>query len=89
MVQLLLFYFSLFGTMYIAGSDYFHKKGIEIDTIGNSAILYIFTGSDWCVNCKRMERNILQDTLFIMTMNNHHIRVEFLDFPQKKMPQSE
>lgn len=45
--------------------------------------LLIFTGSDWCLPCMQLEKNILSDSLFIQFISHN---VEFIqaDFPQKK-----
>jgi thiamine biosynthesis lipoprotein len=46
--------------------------------------LIIFEGSDWCVNCIRLERNILSDTAFIKYLDHKKIRLLKIDFPQRK-----
>lgn len=45
--------------------------------------LLIFTGSDWCLPCMQLKKNILSDSLFIQFISHN---VEFIqaDFPQKK-----
>lgn len=54
------------------------------------AILYIFTGSDWCSNCKRFEKNVLNDSVFRNTLDRNRIQVQIIDFPQrKKLPEAE
>ena|ERR1035438_306174 len=45
--------------------------------------LLIFTGSDWCPNCRRLEKKILNDTTFINFTRNR-LNLEFADFPQNK-----
>lgn len=45
--------------------------------------LLIFTGSDWCLPCMRLERDILSDSLFIQ-YTHHNIKFIQVDFPQKK-----
>ena len=51
--------------------------------------LIIFEGSDWCVNCIRLERNILRDTAFIQYLNQKNIKLLKIDFPQRKKLSSE
>ena len=46
--------------------------------------MYVFTGSDWCADCKRLEKNILSDSVFISSMELHKVQVEIIDFPQRK-----
>ncbi len=50
----------------------------------NQTILYVFTGSDWCPNCIKFKRNVLNDTLFQTKMNAQSVSIEILDFPQRK-----
>jgi thiamine biosynthesis lipoprotein len=52
-------------------------------------VLLIFSGSDWCLPCKRIEKNILADTSF-RKFAQHHLITFIADFPQKKkLPDSE
>ena len=46
--------------------------------------LVLFEGSDWCVNCIRFDRNVLNDAFFIQFMEKEHITIERVDFPQRK-----
>jgi thiamine biosynthesis lipoprotein len=46
--------------------------------------LIVFEGSDWCVNCIRLERKILNDTSFIGYLDHENIRLIKVDFPQRK-----
>ncbi len=56
---------------------------IENENFSNT-VLYIFTGSDWCPDCRRMEKNVLRNTAFLETMERHEITLEIVDFPQRK-----
>ncbi len=46
--------------------------------------LIVFEGSDWCPNCIRLERRVLNDTLFTDYLNSKNIDLLRVDFPQKK-----
>lgn len=46
--------------------------------------LIVFEGSDWCSNCKKFERNILNDSLVINYLEKEKIEVLKIDFPQRK-----
>lgn len=46
--------------------------------------LIVFSGSDWCSNCIRFEKNILSDTSFLEKAQQWNIEVEKIDFPQRK-----
>jgi len=45
--------------------------------------LIIFEGSDWCANCWRLEKTVLQDTVFLKELERLDITIEKIDFPQK------
>lgn len=59
-------------------------NAVSENSILSKAILYIFTGSDWCVDCRRLEKNVLSDAAFLKTMEKNNIEVEIIDFPQRK-----
>lgn len=46
--------------------------------------LIIFEGSDWCPNCRRFEKNILNDSLFLNELKTISVSIEMIDFPQRK-----
>jgi hypothetical protein len=46
--------------------------------------LYIFTGSDWCMNCRRLEKKVTGDPAFAEFMKQNGIEIKIVDFPQKK-----
>ena len=50
---------------------------------GQTNQLIIFTGSDWCLPCMRLDKNILSDSLFIQ-FTTYSITFVQADFPQKK-----
>ena len=45
--------------------------------------LLIFSGSDWCLPCIRFEREVLQDSSFIV-FSDKHLVIEKADFPQHR-----
>jgi hypothetical protein len=45
--------------------------------------LVIFTGSDWCPNCKQLDKTILNDSVFIKYASDKQIQIEIVDFPQR------
>jgi hypothetical protein len=49
-----------------------------------SAVLYVFEGSDWCTSCARLEKRILVDPSFMNQIDQLNIRIERIDFPQRK-----
>lgn len=46
--------------------------------------LLVFEGSDWCSNCKRLERRVLSDTAFAAFLQTQQIQLQRIDFPQQK-----
>ncbi len=56
------------------------EENIQLTT----TVLYIFIGSDWCADCRRLEKNVLNDSVFITSMRHNEIKVEIIDFPQRK-----
>lgn len=45
--------------------------------------LYVFQGSDWCSNCIRLERQVLQDSQFLLFAKRTQLEVIRIDFPQR------
>jgi thiol-disulfide isomerase/thioredoxin len=46
--------------------------------------LYVFEGSDWCTNCKRLDKNVLSQQDFQDFLRTQHIELVLVDFPQRK-----
>ena len=58
---------------------------IEQDSLSQQeAVLYVFTGSDWCRECKRLEKEVLENAVFSSTMVKNGIQIQLIDFPQRK-----
>jgi thioredoxin-related protein len=55
----------------------------SIDTSPNLKLI-VFEGSDWCVNCIQLEKNVLSDAAFIEFSQKNEIEIERIDFPQRK-----
>lgn len=49
----------------------------------NQYILLKFSGSDWCVNCIKLDRKVLKSTDFLSFAKNNLVLLE-ADFPAKK-----
>jgi thioredoxin-related protein len=45
--------------------------------------LIVITGSDWCPNCKRLDKSVLKDSGFINFIQSNHIYLDIVDFPQR------
>lgn len=46
--------------------------------------LYVFEGSDWCTNCKRLDKNVLSQSAFQDFLQAQKIELVLVDFPQRK-----
>lgn len=46
-------------------------------------IILVFSGSDWCIPCMKLEKEIWESSEFIKESNNHFILLR-ADFPKKK-----
>lgn len=45
-------------------------------------ILFLFTGSDWCAPCQKLEKEVLSEKEFLFEVSKHYVLVKF-DFPKK------
>lgn len=46
-------------------------------------VLIVFSGSDWCAPCIRLEREVLSDSTFLRYAGQHVVLLK-ADFPQRK-----
>ena len=46
-------------------------------------IILVFSGSDWCIPCMKLEKNIWESADFIEYSNSHYILLR-ADYPKKK-----
>lgn len=44
-------------------------------------IIFLFTGSDWCPPCKKLEAEVLSEEDFLFEVSKHYVLVKF-DFPK-------
>lgn len=51
--------------------------------------LIIFEGSDWCSNCRRLDKDILNRANFQTYLQERAVILERIDFPQRKKLSSE
>ena len=49
----------------------------------NRNILLVFSGSDWCIPCMKLEKNIWESKEFIDDSNKHFVLLR-ADFPKRK-----
>jgi len=58
-------------------------KANEISKATNKPLFALFTGSDWCVWCKRLQKDVFSKPEFIQWANKNVVLLE-LDFPRSK-----
>jgi len=59
------------------------EKAFQEARQSGKKVLVIFSGSDWCLPCIRLEKNILTDSSFLQFARERLVMVE-ADFPQRK-----
>lgn len=65
------------------------EEAVEIAKAENKNILVNFTGSDWCIWCKKLTAEVFSKEKFSEYANENLVLVK-LDFPRKKtLPESE
>ena len=57
------------------------KKAIAQAVEQDKDIIFLFTGSDWCPPCKKLEAEILSEKDFLFEVSKHFVLVKF-DFPK-------
>ncbi len=78
LIPFLLFWFSSEAQLYQDADSAFRRAAKE-----KKALLLYFSGSDWCTNCRRFEKNILADTAF-QAFASENLVIMQADFPRKK-----
>ena len=65
---------------------YDYDQAIQQAKAGNKKIILVFSGSDWCVPCIKLERYIWNSPEFSSYANEHYVMLR-ADFPRKKKNQ--
>lgn len=70
---------------YSSGAQAFQNadSAFQKAALDQKFVLLFFTGSDWCSNCLRLEKNILSQTEFVEFANENLVLLN-ADFPQRK-----
>ena len=58
-------------------------KAQELSVASNKPIFALFTGSDWCVWCKKLDKDVFAKQEFI-TWAKKNVILLYLDFPRNK-----
>ena len=84
MSLLIIISFSFFSYIAETNAQITPSTRFENNLEHSNTTLYIFTGSDWCADCRRLEKNVLADSAFTNEMQRNNIDIEIIDFPQRK-----
>lgn len=60
-----------------------YSSAQEISKAGGKPLLLVFSGSDWCIPCMKLERNIWESEAF-KSYAKENLILYRADFPQKK-----
>jgi thioredoxin-related protein len=72
----------IFGSVYAQKWQTDFKSATEMAAQENKPIVLVFSGSDWCAPCMKLEKEIWSTEDFINYSNEHYILLK-ADFPRK------
>ena len=72
----------VFGSVHAQKWQTDFKKATELSAQENKPIVLVFSGSDWCAPCMKLEKEIWSTADFINYSNEHYILLK-ADFPRK------
>lgn len=72
----------IFGSLQAQKWQTDFKKATEMAAQANKPIVLVFSGSDWCAPCMKLEKEIWSTAEFINYSNEHYIMLK-ADFPRK------
>lgn len=83
-LMLIIFLLGLMTNFDVSNTQSSLSKSYKINSYKDSFTLFVFTGSDWCSNCKIFEKRVLTDSSFNSTLQANKIDLKKIDFPQRK-----
>ncbi|MGF1560123.1 MAG: thioredoxin family protein [Flavobacteriaceae bacterium] len=63
-----------------------YQEAVKASAENNEPIILVFSGSDWCAPCIKLDKNIWQSPKFKTYANEHYVLYR-ADFPRKKANQ--
>ena len=78
-----LFFIGHLTTVYSQNWELDFNTAIKRAQDSNKTIILVFSGSDWCAPCMKLEREIWETDTFQKYANDHYVMVR-ADFPKKK-----
>lgn len=73
----------VFGSLQAQEWQSSFDKAVGLANKENKPIILVFSGSDWCAPCIRLEKKIWQSEEFKLYANEHYVLYK-ADFPKKK-----
>ncbi len=75
----------LLGSMVASAQEWqpTYTDAVAVSSEGNKPIILVFSGSDWCAPCIKLDRGIWQSKEFIDYSNENYVLYR-ADFPRKK-----
>ena len=84
--RLSIFLFFIVSSLTVSSQQVFNAdSAYALSERLNKPILMIFSGSDWCPACIRLQKKVLSDNTFKEFMDKNLVLL-IVDFPQRKMP---
>lgn len=83
-LMLIIFLLGLLVNFDVSNTQYSLSNSYKLNSHKDSFTLFVFTGSDWCTNCKIFEKRVLTDSSFNSTLQTNKIDLKKIDFPQRK-----
>ena len=80
----LLFFIGQFSLAYAQNWELDFDKALITAQDTNKAVLLIFSGSDWCTPCIKLEKKIWESDIFQKYAKDHFVMVR-ADFPKRKV----
>jgi len=80
---LIIIFLLVFGSLQAQEWQSSFDKAVGLANKENKPIILVFSGSDWCAPCIRLEKNIWQSEEFKMYASEHYVLYK-ADFPRKK-----
>lgn len=75
----------LFFSVLVTGQDWKqnYKEALQLANAENKPLILVFSGSDWCPPCKRLDKNIWKSQTFKNFSAENYVLYN-ADFPRKK-----
>lgn len=80
---LIIIFLLVFGSLQAQEWQSSFDQAVDLANKENKPIILVFSGSDWCAPCIRLEKKIWQSEEFKLYASEHYVLYK-ADFPRKK-----